>query len=260
MAYENLLVGISGKIATVTINRPKSLNALNPATIRELKSVLEEIAARDDVGVVLLTGAGEKAFVAGADISEMRGFTAAQALEFALFGQGVLEFLERMPQPVIGVVNGYALGGGCEVAMACDMLIASENARFGQPEVTLGIIPGFGGTQRLPRLVGRNLAKELVLTGEMITAQRAYEIGLVNKVVPQSELMKTAREFAGRILAKGPFAIRTAKMAMNRGLDLDLSNGCALEAGVFAAGFATADRAEGMAAFLEKRKPTFTGK
>jgi len=260
MEYANLLVSVSDRIATVTINRPKSLNALNPATIRELSAAFEELAGREDVGVVLLTGAGEKAFVAGADISEMRHFTAVDALEFALFGQGVLERIERLPQPVIGVINGFALGGGCELAMACDLLIAADTAKLGQPEVNLGIIPGYGGTQRLPRLVGRNLAKEMVLTGEMITAQRAYEIGLVNRVVPQAELMDTAREVAKKILSKGPVAIRTAKMAMNRGLDLDLSNACALEANAFAVGFSTADRLEGMTAFLEKRKAVFTGK
>lgn len=259
MAYENILLDVSERIATITFNRPKALNALNPATMRELKEVLEQVAERDDAGAVILTGAGDKAFVAGADISEMRNFTAAQALDFALFGQKVLEYVEQMPKPVIGAVNGYALGGGCEVAMACDMLIASENARFGQPEVNLGIIPGFGGTQRLPRLVGRNLAKELILTGEMITAQRAWEIGLVNRVVPQADLMKTAREYARKILSRGPFAVRTAKAAINRGLDLDLQNGCALEAGYFAVGFSTGDRTEGMAAFLEKRKPAFRG-
>ncbi len=260
MDYENLLVSVSDRIATITINRPKSLNALNPSTIRELSAALEEIAGREDVGVVLLTGAGEKAFVAGADISEMRHFTAVQALEFSLFGQGVLERIERLPQPVIGVINGFALGGGCELAMACDLLIAADTAKFGQPEVNLGIIPGYGGTQRLPRLVGRNLAKEMVLTGEMISAQRAYEIGLVNRVVPQADLMNAAREVGAKILSKGPIAVRTAKMAMNRGLDLDLSNACALEANAFAVGFSTADRVEGMAAFLEKRKAVFTGK
>jgi enoyl-CoA hydratase len=260
MGYENLLVSVSDRIATIIVNRPRSLNALNPATMRELSSALEEIAAGDDAGVVLLTGAGEKAFVAGADISEMRHFTAVQAMEFSLFGQGVLERIERLPQPVIGVINGFALGGGCELAMACDLLIAADTAKFGQPEVNLGIIPGNGGTQRLPRLVGRNLAKEMVLTGEMISAQRAYEIGLVNRVVPQADLMNTAREVAARILSKGPVAVRTAKMVMNRGLDLDLSNACALESSVFAVGFSTADRVEGMAAFLEKRKAVFTGK
>jgi enoyl-CoA hydratase len=260
MEYVNLLVSVSERIATVTVNRPKSLNALNPATVRELSAAFAEIADREDVGVVVLTGAGEKAFVAGADISEMRNFNAVQALEFALFGQGVLERIERLPQPVIGAINGFALGGGCELAMACDLLIAADTARFGQPEVNLGIIPGYGGTQRLPRLVGRNIAKEMVLTGEMITSQRAYEIGLVNRVVPQAELMGAARETAAKILSKGPIAVRTAKMAMNRGLDLDLSNACALEANAFAVGFSTADRAEGMAAFLEKRKPSFTGR
>ncbi|HEY7586434.1 MAG TPA: enoyl-CoA hydratase-related protein [Candidatus Deferrimicrobiaceae bacterium] len=260
MEYVNLLVSVSERIATVTVNRPKSLNALNPATVRELSAAFAEMAEREDVGVVVLTGAGEKAFVAGADISEMRNFNAVQALEFALFGQGVLERIERLPQPVIGAINGFALGGGCELAMACDILIASDTARFGQPEVNLGIIPGYGGTQRLPRLVGRNIAKEIVLTGEMITAQRAYEIGLVNRVVPQAELMSAARGTAAKILSKGPVAVRTAKMAMNRGLDLDLSNACALEANAFAVGFSTADRAEGMAAFLEKRKPSFTGR
>ncbi|HEU5361031.1 MAG TPA: enoyl-CoA hydratase-related protein [Candidatus Deferrimicrobiaceae bacterium] len=260
MAYENLLVDVSGRIATVTINRPKALNALNPATVRELSAALEEISRRDDVGVVLLTGAGEKAFVAGADISEMRDFTAVQALEFALFGQRVLERIEQSLKPVIGVINGYALGGGCELAMACDILIAADTARFGQPEVNLGIIPGFGGTQRLPRLVGRNLAKELVLTGEMISAQRAYEIGLVNRVVPQTELMNTAREIAGKILSKGPLAVGAAKSAMNRGLDLDLQNACALEANAFAVTFTTEDGSEGMTAFLEKRKAEFKGR
>jgi len=260
MEYRNLLLEISERIATITFNRPKTLNALNPETIRELKAALEEVSAREDVGVVLLTGAGEKAFIAGADIPVFRDFTAMEALEFALLGQGVLELIERLPLPVIGVVNGFALGGGCEVAMACDLLVAADTARFGQPEVNLGIIPGYGGTQRLPRLVGRNLAKELVLTGEMITARRAYEIGLVNRVVPAADLMPTAREIARKILSRGPAAVRTAKMAMNRGLDLDLSNGCALEASLFAAGFATADRVEGVAAFLEKRKPNFTGR
>ena len=159
MTYENLLVDVSERIATVTFNRPKSLNALNPATVRELGAAMEELSARPDVGAVLLTGAGEKAFIAGADISAMKGFTALEALDFSLLGQRVLAFIESMSQPVIGVINGFALGGGCEVAMACDLLIAADSARFGQPEVNLGIIPGYGGTQRLPRLVGRNLAK-----------------------------------------------------------------------------------------------------
>ena len=260
MNYENLLVDVSERIATVTFNRPKTLNALNPATVRELGAAMENLSARRDVGVVLLTGAGEKAFIAGADISVMKGFTALEAFDFSLLGQRILAFIEAMSQPVIGVINGFALGGGCEVAMACDLLIAADTARFGQPEVNLGIIPGYGGTQRLPRLVGRNLAKEMVLTGEMISAQRAYEIGLVNKVVPAAELMGAAREIAKKILSRGPVAVRTAKMAMNRGLDLDLGNASALEASLFAAGFSTADKDEGIAAFLEKREAKFSGR
>jgi enoyl-CoA hydratase len=260
MNYENLLVDVSERIATVTFNRPKTLNALNPATVRELGAAMENLSARRDVGVVLLTGAGEKAFIAGADISVMKGFTALEAFDFSLLGQRILAFIEAMSQPVIGVINGYALGGGCEVAMACDLLIAADTARFGQPEVNLGIIPGYGGTQRLPRLVGRNLAKEMVLTGEMISAQRAYEIGLVNKVVPAAELMGAAREIAKKILSRGPVAVRTAKMAINRGLDLDLANACAFEASLFAAGFSTADKDEGIAAFLEKREAKFSGR
>jgi enoyl-CoA hydratase len=260
MTYENLLVDVSERIATVTFNRPKTLNALNPATVREFGAALEDLSARPDVGVVLLTGAGERAFIAGADLTEMKGFTTLEAFDFSLHGQRVLAFIEAMSQPVIGVINGFALGGGCEVAMACDLLIAADTARFGQPEVNLGIIPGYGGTQRLPRLIGRNLAKELVLTGEMISAQRAYEIGLVNKVVPAAELMGAAREIAKKILSRGPVAVRTAKMAMNRGLDLDLANACALEASLFSAGFSTDDKEEGIGAFLEKRKANFTGK
>ncbi|MGB3399898.1 MAG: enoyl-CoA hydratase-related protein [Candidatus Deferrimicrobiaceae bacterium] len=260
MAYENLLVDVSDRIATITINRPKSLNALNRATMQELSAALEEIAGGRDVGVVLLTGAGEKAFVAGADISELRDFTPLQVLEFSRFGHEVLGKIERLPQPVIGVINGFALGGGCELAMACDILLAADTARFGQPEVNLGIIPGYGGTQRLPRLVGRNIAKEIVLTGEMISAQRAYEIGLVNRVVPQAGLMETAREIARKILEKAPVALRTAKSVMNRGIDLDLESACALEANAFAVMFSTGDGAEGMTAFLEKRKPAFQGR
>lgn len=260
MEYRNLIVEVSDRIATVTIHRPKSLNALNPETARELDTVFSEIAGRRDIGVVLLTGSGEKAFVAGADISEMREFAPLEALEFSRFGQKLLERIERLPQPVIGVIHGFALGGGCELAMACDLLVASDGAKFGQPEVTLGIIPGWGGTQRLPRLVGRNLAKELVLTGEMISAARAYEIGLVNRVVPQAELMETARGIARKILAKGPVAVAAAKSAMNRGLDLDLQNACALEAEAFAVVFSTEDRTEGMKAFLEKRRPEYRGR
>jgi enoyl-CoA hydratase len=190
----------------------------------------------------------------------MREFTPLQVLEFSRFGHRVLGTIERLPQPVIGVINGFALGGGCELAMACDILIAADTARFGQPEVNLGIIPGYGGTQRLPRLVGRNIAKEIVLTGEMISAQRAYEIGLVNRIASRDGLMEDAREIARKILEKAPVALSTAKSVMNRGIDLDLESACALEANAFAVMFSTGDGAEGMTAFLEKRKPAFTGR
>lgn len=254
-----LLFDTSERILTLTFNRPERLNALDLATLHELKAALEAAAEREDVGMVILTGAGEKAFVAGGDIAQMRGFTPMEALDYARAGQAVLALVEELPKPVIGAINGWALGGGCELAMACDLLVAAETARFGQPEVALGIIPGFGGTQRLPRLVGRNVAKELVLTGEPIGAQRAYELGLVNRVVPGAALLPTAREYARKILSRGPVAVRLAKQAMNHGLEIDLPDGCALEAGLFAAGFGTDDRVEGLAAFLGKRPAAFTG-
>jgi enoyl-CoA hydratase len=260
MAFQNIVVEVSERICTITFNRPERLNALDLATLRELRTALEEAAAREDVGVVLLTGAGTKAFVAGGDLAQMKGFTALQALDYAQTGQGVLALIEELPKPVIGVLNGFALGGGCEVAMACDLLVASDTAKLGQPEVGLGLIPGFGGTQRLPRLVGRNVAKELVLTGDLISAQRAWEIGLVNRVVPGAALVATARELAKKLLSRGPAALRLAKLAMNRGLEVDLTTGCALEASLFAAGFSTADRDEGIGAFLEKRPAVFTGR
>ena len=261
MAYENLLVDVSERIATVTFNRPKSLNALNPPTVRELGTAMEEISSREDVGVVLLTGSGEKAFIAGADISEMKAFTTMQALDFALLGQGVLSFIERMPQPVIGAINGFALGGGCEVAMACDLLVASDTARFGQPEVNLGIIPGYGGTQRLPRLVGRNLAKELVLTGEMISAQRAYEIGLVNKVVPLPDLLPTALSWAERLCENAPLALQATKEVAYRGVfDMTFEEAMRLEGRFYNRILETEDVLEGARAFAERRKPEFKGR
>jgi enoyl-CoA hydratase len=260
MAFEHLRVDVSERIATLTIDRPRFLNALSPAVIGELEAALEEAEEREDVGVVLLTGAGDKAFVAGADIAAMEKMTPVQALSFALAGQKVLERIETMKKAVIAVVNGYALGGGCELAMACDMIVASEEAIFGQPEVSLGIIPGYGGTQRLPRLVGRNAAKELVLTGGRIPAGRAFTLGLANRVVPRDRLMDEARSLARAILKNAPAAAGLAKRTMNRGLDLDLQNACVLEAHAFAAAFATGDAREGLRAFLEKRKPAFTGR
>jgi enoyl-CoA hydratase len=260
MPYNHLLLDVSERIATLTINRPRCLNALSPDVMGELEAAFAEAEGREDIGIVLLTGAGEKAFVAGADIAAMEKMTPVQALSFALAGQRVLERIETMEKAVIAVVNGFALGGGCELAMACDMIVASEEALFGHPEVSLGITPGYGGTQRLPRIVGRNAAKELVLTGERISANRAFALGLVNRVVPKDRLMDEARSLAQAILKNAQAATGLAKRAMNRGLDLDLPNACALEAHAFATAFATGDAREGLRAFLEKRKPEFTGR
>lgn len=260
MPFENLIVEVADRLATLTVNRPAARNALDRATLAELKAAFEALATRSDVGVVLLTGSGDKAFVAGADIAAMRSLSPVEAREFARLGQDVLALVESLPQPVIAVVNGVALGGGCELALACDLVVAAEEARFGLPEVSLGVIPGFGGTQRLPRLAGRNLAKELILTGEPISAHRAGEIGLVNRVVPRTQLLETARQLAATILSRSPVALGLAKSAVNRGLDLDLTSAIAFEADAFSAAFASADQKEGMTAFLEKRKPSFQGR
>lgn len=260
MSFENILLEKQGSIATVTVNRPKALNALNAATLKELGQVFGELGADDSVSVVILTGAGEKAFVAGADISFMKDLSAIEARKFALLGQEVFNTIENLPQPVIAAINGFALGGGCELAMACDIRLASENAKFGQPEVNLGVPPGFAGTQRLPRIVGKGRAKELLYTADMIDAQEAYRIGLVNKVTTVEELMGAAVKMAAKIASKGQVAIRLTKSAVNHGLEMDSARGMAYEAEVFGLVFSTADQKEGMTAFLEKRKPEFTGK
>ena len=254
----NLLLDIENEIAQLTINRPKALNALNSETLDELKVCLNELRDRKDVKVVILTGAGEKAFVAGADISEMVSKDAAAAMRLSLLAYETFNMLEKMPQITIAAVNGYALGGGCEISMACDMRIASENAKFGQPETGLGIIPGFGGTQRLPRLVGKGRAKELIFTNDSIDAQEAYRIGLANKVVPQADLLDYCKAMAAKICQKGSYANSLAKEAINIGLETDLDGGLQLEASLFGVTFSTNDQKEGMTAFLEKRKPTLT--
>ena len=254
----NLLMEVENELAVVTINRPKALNALNKETLTELDQCFGEIEKRKDIKVVILTGAGEKAFVAGADISEMINATATEAQAISLLACGAFSKLENMPQVSIAAVNGFALGGGCEIAMACDIRVASDNAKFGQPEVNLGIMPGFGGTQRLPRLVGKGRAKELIFTADMIDAQEAYRIGLANKVVPQAELLDYCKKMAAKIISKGSYAITLSKKAINCGLDMDLSNGLLLEAGLFGITFATADKKEGMSAFLEKRQANLT--
>ena len=260
MDYQNILCAVENVIATITINRPKALKALNLDTVTELKDAIEKIAVDKAVKVVVITGAGEKSFVAGADIKEMATKTPAEGREWGQFGQNVFTEIENMPQPVIAAINGFCLGGGCELSCACDIRYAAENAKFGQPEVGLGITPGFGGTQRLTRVVGRGQAKELIYTGGMIGAEEAKAIGLVNKVVPQEELMPTVLKLAGKIAKNAPVAVQLSKAAINRGINCDVVTGIAYEAEVFGLCFSTNDQKEGMAAFVEKRKPTFEGK
>lgn len=246
-------------IAVITFNRPKALNALNSETLLELAQLLEQVSENQDIRVLILTGTGEKAFVAGADITEIQKLSPLGARKFAGLGQNVIDALQHLPVPVIAAVNGYALGGGCEMALACDFIYASENAFFGLPEINLGIIPGFGGTQRLPRLIGTNLARELIFTGRHIPAAEAKEIGLVNKCFPQGELMDEAMKTAGVIGSKGKASLRAAKDAVRDGLAADLNTGLAIERDAFALCVASVDAKEGTGAFLEKRKAVFTG-
>jgi enoyl-CoA hydratase len=260
MNFENLLYTCSEGIATLSINRPKSLNALNAATINELISAFSSIRDNTEVKLVILTGVGEKAFVAGADISEMQPLDAITGRQFALLGHQLAALIEELPKPVIAAVNGFALGGGCELALCCDIRLASDNARFGQPEVNLGVIPGFGGTQRLARLIGKGRASELIMTGDMVDAAEAYRIGLVNKVYPAAELLAAAQKMAQKIVSKGPIAVGLAKAALRDGLETDLTRACAREADLFGLCFATTDQKEGMQAFLEKRPAQFEGK
>ena len=256
--FKNLLFENQDGLGILTMNRPAALNALNKETMDELCELLTEIKNDPSIKVVILTGA-EKSFVAGADIKEMLPMTAAEAQAWGRLGQTVFNMFENLPQPVIAAVNGFALGGGCELAMSCDIRIASDKAKFGQPEVTLGITPGFAGTQRLPRLVGKGRAKQLLYTGDVIDAQEAYRIGLVNVVTPAEELMATVRAMAQKIQSRAAVAVQLCKAAVNEGLDTDLETGTAYEAEVFGLCFATADQKEGMAAFTEKRKAQFTG-
>lgn len=260
MTYQNLLLEQPEPgIHLLTVNRPRALNALNAATLAELAQATEQVAADAAARVLLITGAGEKAFIAGADISEMLPLSVAQAREFSELGMRVMHGLEALQVPVIALVNGYALGGGCELAMACDWIMASERAVFGQPEVNLGIPPGFGGTQRLCRLVGRARALELVTTGRQVRAEEALAMGLVNQVLAADALRDAGMAVARTIAAKGPIAVRLAKQAVHRGQDIPLADACALETGAFAQAFATADRQEGMRAFIDKRAPRFSG-
>ena len=259
MDFTNLLYENQDGIAYITMNRPKALNALNQETLEELNQLVDALAKDSSVQVVILTGSGEKAFVAGADITQMQSMSAIEGRNFGKLGQAVFNKIENLPQPVIAAVNGFALGGGCELAMACDIRIASEKAKFGQPEVTLGITPGFAGTQRLPRLVGKGRAKQLLYTADTIDAQEAFRIGLVNEVAPAESLMAVARAMALKIQSRAPVAVQLCKAAVNEGMDTDLETGTAYEAEVFGLCFATNDQKEGMAAFAEKRKVKFTG-
>lgn len=259
MGYENILFEAADGVGVLTFNRPKALNALTTNTLEEVKEVLESIALAREIRVLVLTGAGDKAFVAGADIAGFQTLNPLQARHFAELGQEVFFKLEHLPQPVIACVNGFALGGGCEIAMACDFIYASEKARFGQPEVNLGLIPGFGGTQRLARMVGRAKAKELCMTGEAIDAQQARELGLVAKVFPAEQLLEETLKAAKLLAGKAPGVLRSIKQVINRGLDVDLKTGCAIEAEAFGLCFASQDAQEGVSAFLEKRKPNFKG-
>ncbi len=254
--YENIKFECRENIAYVTVNRPKAMNALNMDVLHELYDVFTKIEDDSDVRAVILTGEG-RAFVAGADISQMNQLNAIEGRQMMTMGHKVMNLIESIEKPVIAAVNGFALGGGCELSMACDIRIASEKAKFGQPEVGLGIIPGFGGTQRLARLVGKGMAKYLIMTAEMIPAAEAFRIGLVEKVVPAEELMTEAEKLAKTIASKAPIAIATAKTAINNGYDMDMKSASRFEIETFTAAFGSDDKAEGMAAFLEKRQPEF---
>ena len=259
MAYKNIIFKVEKGIASITFNRPEVLNALNEASLQEFSNALDAVASDEDIRVLVLTGAGEKSFVAGADITEFLRFNVLKAKLFAETGHGVVNRLQELPIPVIAAVNGFALGGGCEIVIGCDFIYAAENAMFGLPEINLGIIPGFGGTQRLPRLIGKNMAKEMIFTGKMISAAEAHAVGWVNTVCPQDELMAEVMKTATIIASKGKASLRAAKQAINSGMDVDLKTGCRIEIDAFAICLSSPDAKEGTLAFLEKRKANFKG-
>lgn len=260
MELKNVILEKEEHLAIVTINRPKALNALNSETLKDLDTVIEDLEKDSNIYAVILTGAGEKSFVAGADIAEMKDLNEAQGEEFGALGNKVFLRLENLNKPVIAAIQGFALGGGCEISMACDIRIASEKALFGQPEVGLGITPGFGGTQRLPRIVGLGKAKELIYTAQNIKADEALRIGLVNKVVPLEDLMTEAKKMASKIIANAPIAVRLCKDAINRGMQVEIDKAVAIEAQDFGKCFASDDQKEGMTAFLERREKNFQNK
>ncbi|KAF1084635.1 putative enoyl-CoA hydratase echA8 [Sporotomaculum syntrophicum] len=260
MGWNNILLEKENEIAVLTINRPDVLNALDAETLQEIGTAMDQLDNDNEVRVVILTGAGSKAFVAGADIAYMQKLTPMEAKNFSRIGQKAFSKIENLSKPVIAAINGFALGGGCELAMACDIRIASDNAKLGQPEVSLGINAGFGATQRLPRLVNPGIAKEMLFTGDYFSAERAKSIGLVNDVVPAAELMKYCMNMAKRIAARAPIAVQLTKEAINDGLEMDLEKGFIHEADIFGVAFSTEDRDEGFASYLDKRKPEFKGK
>jgi len=260
MSFDNLLVQRESGVAVLTVQRPQRLNALDAATLNEIRQAVLDFQQDESIRCVVVTGSGDRAFVAGADINEIARESPEGARQRALRGQHVFDLIESLGKPVIAAVNGFALGGGCELAMACTLRIAADTARFGQPEINLGLIPGFAGTQRLTRLVGKTKAMELILTGDSISASDALEMGLVNRVVPAAELMNEARALATALAAKPPIALRYAMEAVNHGMDMPFAEACQLEASLFGMTTATEDMREGTRAFLEKRKAVFTGK
>ncbi|HZR26501.1 MAG TPA: enoyl-CoA hydratase-related protein [Vicinamibacterales bacterium] len=260
MAFDNLLIERDGAVATVTINRPKVLNALNSQTVDDLRRAMLELKADADVRAIVLTGAGEKSFVAGADINELAVQSPTGGREHALAGQHVFDVIENLGKPVIAAINGFAFGGGCELAMACTLRIAADTAKLGQPEINLGLIPGYAGTQRLPRLVGKGRAMEMILTGAPITADEAQRIGLVNRVVPAAELMTQAKALAAQLAKQAPIAMRYIINAINKGIEIPFAEACQYEATLFGLVASTDDMREGTRAFLEKRKPEFKGR
>lgn len=260
MEFDNWLFTKDEGIAVVMINRPQFMNTLNRATVEELSQIIDLLEKDDEVKTVIITGAGNKSFIAGGDITYMQAMNSLESREFGMFGHRVLSKLEHLPKPVIAAINGFCLGGGCEVAMACDFRIASSKARFGQPEVKLGVIPGFGGTQRLPRLIGLGMAKQLLFSGDIIGAEEALRIGLVNQVVPEDELLDQVKGIAHRIMSGGMMAVSLCKLAVNEGMQTDIDRAMTIEAEIFGLCFSTWDQKEGMKAFAEKRSPEFKEK
>ncbi len=259
MAYETIIFEIKDTIALITFNRPKAMNALNNALLSELSDAIDKISNNEDIRALVLTGAGDKSFVAGADITEIATFGPLQARNFSETGHNIIGKLQKLAIPVIAAVNGFALGGGSEIALACDFIYASDKAKFGLPEINLGIIPGFGGTQRLSRLIGKNIAKELIFTGKMISAEEALAIGFINKICPHESLMDEVYKIAGVIASKGRVSLRAAKQVIENGFNVDLATGCKMEIEAFSICLASEDAKEGTSAFLEKRKADFKG-